>query len=241
MKEYRLNRRRPKLKLPIFHTLVTFFLCILVISDYIPIKRQEEVINVTVILPKETSQIPNPVYEEYTLELKMCETPQIRASEPDETLTLEWDHNSNDILNVTNATAEQFDQLVEYIIEHRDIKDPSLRGIGHTLVEVEELYGISGVAILSIITWESGFGDVCIKDNNLGGIKIGNEYVSFNSADECILYMGELLNTYVSNGLTSWEDIGGKYCDYTWSVKIPETIKFYNEIMYNFITTESIA
>ena len=157
-----------------------------------------------------------------------------------------WDYTSNDITNITNASEEEFNEMVSDIMEYRETKNSSMLNIGGSLVKVEQNYGISGTAILSIITWESDFGDDCINTNNVGGIRIDNKYVSFDSVNECILYMGELLHTYVhSHELTSWEDIGERYCDYTWSEKIPETLSSYNEdlnkIMYKNITGESIS
>lgn len=157
-----------------------------------------------------------------------------------------WDYTSLDITNVTNATEKDFDRMVTDIMNYRETKNSDMSDIGSTLVEVEEKYGISGTAILSIITWESNFGDDCANTNNLGGIRINNSYVSFNSVNECILYMGELLHTYVySHDLTEWEDIGERYCDYEWSAKIVKTLSSYNEglndIMYKNITQTSIS
>ena len=243
MKEYRLKRRRLNLKFIIPITLCIMTLS-LVHSFYVPkTSEPEEEITINVIYPKSRYMIDTMANDEiYDDILEASEPEQIYfPPQLEEDEIPDWDANSNSILNVTNATEEQYNMMAEYIVEHRSIENSDMLNIGAALVEVEEQYGISGVAILSITTWESGFGESCITTNNLGGIKINGEYTSFNSNNECILYMGKLLDTYVSNGLISWEEIGSKYCDDEWAIKIPNTIDHYNEIMYKIITDESIS
>lgn len=153
-----------------------------------------------------------------------------------------WDSSSVDILNVTGASEEQFDAMVDLIMDYRNTNNSAMSDISESLVYVEEEYGISGTAILAIITWESDFGDNCANYNNLGGIKINGYYASFNSVNECILYIGELMNMYVySYDLSTWEEIGSKYCDYTWAQHISNTISEYNDTMYKIITEESTS
>ncbi len=144
-----------------------------------------------------------------------------------------WDSSDNGITNITGASAGEFDDLISRIMNKRQTYSTKMNGTGSTLVEVEETYGISGTAILSIITWESDFGDQCIQTNNLCGIRRGGAYASFNSPDECILYLGQLLNSYVEeHGLTSWDDIGARYCESAmWTIEIPNTVEIYNDEM----------
>lgn len=204
-------------------------------------------------LKRSVSEIRDDITTEYTTQIETTCLPETTAySESTEQciplteLIDIWDYTSLDITNITNATEDDFNKMVSDIITYRDTENPDMQNIGSTLVEVEKTYGISGTAILSIITWESNFGDDCANINNLGGIRINDTYVAFNSVNECILYMGELLHTYVySHELTEWEDIGERYCDYEWSAKIVKTLSSYNEglndIMYKNITHESIS
>ena len=189
----------------------------------------------TVVTMLDTSALPELLFTE-----------EITTQRMRYTIREEWDYTSIDITNISNATEEEFAQIASDIVSYRNVQNDDMLHIGSALVEVEKRYGISGTAILSIITWESGFGEDCANTNNVGGIRISSEsYASFNSVNECILYMGELLHSYVnSHGLTSWEDIGERYCDNTWSEKVTRTLSSYNEdlneIMYKNITSASI-
>lgn len=91
-----------------------------------------------------------------------------------------------------------------------------LKGIGQALEDGETDTGVNGLFVLAIIAHESGWGSSRLvrEENNLGGITGGNGYRSFESRDECIAYMFDLLDRhYISAGRTTIEEISKVYCD----------------------------
>ena len=145
-----------------------------------------------------------------------------------------WDKSDNDITNLTYASEEEFNKIIDDIITSRKMDENNpMRGKGYLLKKIEDDYGISGNAILSIITWETNFCTECPAYNNVCCVRTGNEFTNFNSIDECILYLGELLDSYINDyDLHTWDEIGNRYCDYRWTINIPSTILAYNDMMW---------
>lgn len=115
--------------------------------------------------------------------------------------------------NITGLSADEFNELIDTIAEHREIDDCIFSGTGDSFVEVEETYGINGIYLLTIFTNESSFGEKNIRANNAAGIKIGGKYTSFDSINDCILYLGKLLKTYDEKyKRDTFSEIGDRYC-----------------------------
>lgn len=156
--------------------------------------------------------------------------------------TPDFDYEDTSVLNITSATPEQWDEFIDELCDHRELDNCFLRGKGDVMCEIESTYGISGMALISIWTWESGLGEshIAKSRNNLAGIKKNGSYRYFDSYNDCMFYHAELLkNAYVDKGLTTWDQIGSKYCpnDDEWSESISGTVQDYNEMIYNIITT----
>ena len=146
-----------------------------------------------------------------------------------------WTSTDNNITNVTGITDYEIDLLIEKILTNRNLPlDNEISLCGNAIIQAEREYGISATAILSIITWETGFNSVYfVERNNCAGIKDSSgDYRYFNSKDESILYLGELLERYITDyGLSSWHDIGQKYCDKNWSIDVSSTTNIYNRYL----------
>lgn len=146
-----------------------------------------------------------------------------------------WTSTDNSITNVTGVTSEEIDLLIEKILTNRNLPlDNEISLCGNAIIQAEREYGISATAILSIVTWETGFNSTYfVERNNCAGIKDSSgEYKYFNSKDESILYLGELLERYITKyGLSSWHDIGQKYCDKSWSIDVSNTTNIYNRYL----------
>lgn len=94
------------------------------------------------------------------------------------------------------------------------------------MVQIAEANSISPHFFCALIALESGYGKskLARSKNNLGGIKGSkNAYRSFESVDECLVYMGKLLREkYHEKGLIdinkiqkryapSWDASGNRY------------------------------
>lgn len=147
----------------------------------------------------------------------------------------DWNSNMYGPADVSGATAEEFNALIDKIIESRGIKSTPLKNAGEALVEMEESHDISAIGVLSIFTIESGFGvsRLATDQNNFGGVRAGNGgWRSYEDAADCINSEGKLLrNTYVNNGHDTWSEIQSIYCpgNYSWVDEISGTAKKYSE------------
>lgn len=149
--------------------------------------------------------------------------------------TNDWNSDLYGPADVSGATAEEFNALIDKIIESRGIKSTPLKNAGEALVEMEESYDISAIGVLSIFTIESGFGvsRLATNQNNYGGVRARNGgWRSYEDASDCIISEGKLLrNTYVNNGHDTWSEIQSIYCpgNYSWDDEISGTAKKYSE------------
>lgn len=129
-----------------------------------------------------------------------------------------------------NLSGSQLDQLLE---------ETELDGLGQAFEDGEDATGINALFVASIVVHESGWGTsrLAREENNLGGIVGRNGYRSFNSKEECISYMFDLLNRlYIGKGRDTVEKISKIYCvpPGHWEESI-------NRIMNDFIEDASIT
>ena len=87
------------------------------------------------------------------------------------------------------------DKLKEYLS-----RVPNLSGIEGALINAQEEYGVNAILLLAIIRLESGNGrsNLATSKNNLGGLVSGGYsvtvYRSFDTKDECVIFMAQLLS-----------------------------------------------
>lgn len=144
--------------------------------------------------------------------------------------------------DITGATEEEFNELIEYICDYRGINysECPFYGKGDILVQIESDYQISAIACLAIWTWESGFGtsSIATNRNNYGGIAGSRGYRYFDTINEGMLYQAELLrDSYVDNGYTTWEAIGKRYCPVNtmWATHTCGTLDTYATKLYSIM------
>jgi hypothetical protein len=121
------------------------------------------------------------------------------------------------------------------------IKDTKLSGLGEAFAKGEAESGINALFVLAIVAHESARGgsDLANRANNLGGIKKwpSGEYRSFESKEDCIIYMYDLLDRlYIAKGRDTVESISKVYCvpPEHWEESI-------NNIMNDYIESLSIT
>ena len=141
---------------------------------------------------------------------------------------------------VTNMTADEFNELIEDICDYRDqdYDTHPFYNTGKTLVEVEEKYEINGIYILTKFTIESGLGENMIRKNNAGGIKNNGTYAEFETINDCILYLGQLLEKYSDEyGLETFPEIGSRYLEnyVSWAKEADEISTLYMDMAYKNI------
>ena len=203
------------------------------------IEDLQDTVNRTI---KEKSEVQNEA---------IIEEPAPFAATPvDYTEKIEWDLSNNSVTNITGASADQLNALIDQILETRFgtiSESHPLSNMGEELSRIENENGVSATFILSIVTWESGF---CDYDNwpdsykwsnNCAGIMKGNNPRYFENINECILYLGQLLReVYIDkHDLEYANDIGIMYCETPqWGEKIESTMLDYNSQLYDIINLE---
>ena len=115
---------------------------------------------------------------------------------------------------------------IDVNVVNEKFKGGVLEGKGELMVQIAEANSISPHFFCALIALESGYGKskLARSKNNLGGIKGSkNAYRSFESVDECLIYMGKLLREkYHEKGLIdinkiqkryapSWDAAGNRY------------------------------
>lgn len=153
---------------------------------------------------------------ELTIDLHKDEVKEtsVEVSEPIE--EPEVVKNLTDITQKSNLTEEEFNLIIDSMLDHYNKGNTKLRGKGYLFVKVEETSGVNGLFALSVATLESGYGtsSLCINNNNWLGIsKSGGGYRYFESDEECFIYWAYLIrDKYINQGLTSISSISRKYC-----------------------------
>lgn len=158
----------------------------------------------------------------------------IESTEVTETNSEEDVPNKNftDITKKSNLTADEFNLVIDKMLERYNITDGKLKNSGELFVLVEETSGVNGLFALSVATLESGYGrsGLCQNNNNWLGIsKSGGGYRYFESDEECMIYWANLIkNSYIDQGRTTISEISTKYCppnaskwtgDVTWAME----------------------
>lgn len=164
--------------------------------------------------------------------------------------SISWDAQSCMATNISGASAEQFNLLINQILEDRfGYVDPNhpMYDLGESFVQIEREHGVSATLILSIVTWESGFcayegwPDSYKSFSNCAGIMDGDDPRYFKNINECILYLGQLLGeVYINNhNLNCVNDIGVMYCESPqWGDCVESTMLNYNNKLQYIINLE---
>ena len=127
---------------------------------------------------------------------------------------------------VDNKTVDVYyiSNLNAYMINEK-LKGTFLEGTGDMMYFIEQSKGINFRAIYGIAGLESGKGKRLAAMNNFCGIKngLGNAYRNFDSREDCLLYLADLLNHEIYKG-NSLDEIGPIYCppDETWANQVRE-------------------
>lgn len=112
--------------------------------------------------------------------------------------------------NIKKEDMRKKSDITQEDLESYLSKFPYLSGISETLIQVQDDYDVNALLLLAIIRLESGNGksNIARAKNNLGGLvgvyRSKPAYKHFDSKDDCIVFMAELLSSHY---LTE----GGKY------------------------------
>ncbi len=92
-----------------------------------------------------------------------------------------------------------------------------LSGKGDVFIKAQKEYGVNAAFLASVCVHESGNGssNMAKNKNNVGGVRYPGktEFRTFNSVDECIMYMASFLKrSYIDKGLITIGQVGAKYC-----------------------------
>ena len=124
--------------------------------------------------------------------------------------------NLSDISNRSNLTTDEFNIIIDNILIEKNILNSPLKGQGEILVQIENEYNVNGLFVLSVASFETGYGSKGVaSQNNLFGIsKSGGGYQTYASAADSMLAFGHLIKTYyIDNGYTNIQSISIKYCE----------------------------
>jgi beta-N-acetylglucosaminidase len=128
--------------------------------------------------------------------------------------------NPYNLLEKSNITREQAYKMLE---------GSKLSKASSHYVYAEEEYGVNAIMLMALTSLESGHGtsNAAVNKNNIGGIKKGDTYRYFNSWEECITYIANLLSKYYLNesgehfeGYSVY-NVNENYCTHSsWAPKI---------------------
>lgn len=116
---------------------------------------------------------------------------------------------------------KEFNEVLEKMLNKPaykgKFKNSVLHGKAKTFIEAGKKYNIDPRALLAIAMHESGRGisNIALKHNNVGGVGGPGHWKHFDSVDDCIYYMAEILDKrYNEDGYTTLSKLGysGKYC-----------------------------
>lgn len=107
---------------------------------------------------------------------------------------------------ISNLTEEDFNRL---------LIGTGLEGKGRAFVEVEKKYGVNGIFTMAVAMNESAWGKRKANTNNYFGMKGSQGYMSFKTAEDNILYFGELMNRDCYRN-KSIDKISKIYCPPLW-------------------------
>nr|DAU32936.1 MAG TPA: Mannosyl-glycoprotein endo-beta-N-acetylglucosaminidase [Caudoviricetes sp.] len=111
---------------------------------------------------------------------------------------------------------------------NKRLKGTFLEGTGKMMYQIEMEKGINFRAVYAIAALESGKGTELAGKNNYCGIKNKSYsgYRDFDSRDECLIFLANLLNSKFYKG-KSLESIGPDYCptDNEWAYKVKKIMR----------------
>ena len=171
--------------------------------------------------------------QEETVQVSSRSLEEPRAEQITETIqkNTELTVDSN-LRELSNLTAEEYEKILE---------NTNLKGLGSTLVEIENTYNINGLYMLGLAGLESSFGNsnIAKKKNNITGYCAYDhnteKATKFDSYSDCLIATAKLLdknylteNACYFNGYSA-KAIDVKYCsDKTHATKI---IKIVNDLV----------
>lgn len=129
------------------------------------------------------------------------------------------DNFSTDVYQISNLNDKEI---------NKRLKGTFLEGTGKMMYKIETEKGINFRAVYAIASLESGKGKQTSGKNNYCGIKNKDYsgYRDFDSRDECLIFLADLLNSKFYRGRTL-ESIGTDYCptDNEWAIKVKKIMK----------------
>ena len=129
------------------------------------------------------------------------------------------DNFSFDVYQISNLNDKEI---------NKRLKGTFLEGTGKMMYLIETEKGINFRAVYAIAALESGKGTKLAGKNNYCGIKNKDYsgYRDFDSRDECLIFLADLLNSKFYRGRTL-ESIGTDYCptDNEWAIKVKKIMK----------------
>ena len=129
------------------------------------------------------------------------------------------DNFSTDVYQISNLNDKEI---------NKRLKGTFLEGTGKMMYKIETEKGINFRAVYAIASLESGKGKQTSGKNNYCGIKNKDYsgYMDFDSRDECLIFLADLLNSKFYRGRTL-ESIGTDYCptDNEWAIKVKKIMK----------------
>ena len=128
------------------------------------------------------------------------------------------------MVDTKTVNVYEISNLNAYMINEK-LKGTFLENTGEMMYFIEQTKGINFRAIYGIAGLESGKGKRLAAMNNYCGIKNkdGSAYRNFDSREDCLLYLADLLNHKIYKN-KELDEIGSIYCppDPTWSRKVRE-------------------
>lgn len=143
--------------------------------------------------------------------------------------------NTSDITSPSNLTAGEIDEVIMATHETYGYANSGsmLHGIGQYLYNAEQTYGINALYILSVATWEGGWGtsNGALNYNNSYGLMTSSGLMRFDSVEEGVMDFARRMREYYFDcGKTDPYSIGKKYCPGNatrWGDKISLIISMY--------------
>ena len=188
------------------------------------ITEEMTTVEITTVTEPVTEIVTEPIIEEKVIEESEVITPISNQEQYGVLVTKEYD-------------SEKFTRLVEQYA-------PDLLGIEDSILEIYHTTGISPTFQLAKFCYESGYGksDLSRNKNNIagwnaypsGGLSAYEHATYFDSKGDCVLTVGNSLNTYyIQHGYITIEQISKKYCpvnSYNWANTVTGMMNRIDEI-----------
>ena len=125
--------------------------------------------------------------------------------------------NTSDITSPSNLNVDEIDAVIMATHETYGYSNSGsmLHGIGQYLYNAEQTYGINALYILSVATWEGGWGtsNAAVNYNNSYGLMTNSGLMRFSSVEEGVMDFARRMREYYFDcGRTEPYSIGKKYC-----------------------------